>query len=213
MAEQESATTRPASVLVPDGVWVLAAQGNALAIETDQGVVLVDTGRGGKMTEGMIAELRTLTDAPVSAICYSHGHVGYNAGLPQWVDHNAAQAMDRRASSLTATCRPATPAIARPRVTRRSSTRCSPPGSVPCSTRSRSIRPRRSTTTWSCPNPAGRAALDSVGDRRRNLGLAPRDPNSVHRSGGAGRLHPQRRHPTAFPASHQPMGRHPRATD
>ena len=91
MAEQKAATKRPASVLVTDGVWVLAAQGNALAIETDQGVVLVDTGRGGKMTEGMIAELRTLTDAPVSAICYSHGHVGYNAGLPQWVDHNAAR--------------------------------------------------------------------------------------------------------------------------
>ena len=46
MAEQKAATKRPASVLVTDGVWVLAAQGNALAIETDQGVVLVDTGRG-----------------------------------------------------------------------------------------------------------------------------------------------------------------------
>lgn len=79
----------PASVLVSPGVWILAAQGNALAIETADGVVLVDSGRGGQMTAGMIAELRTLTEAPVTTICYSHGHVGYNAGLPQWVDHNA----------------------------------------------------------------------------------------------------------------------------
>ncbi len=97
MAEQESATKRPASVLVTDGVCVLPAQGNALAIKTDEGVVLVDTGRGGKMTERMIAELRTLTDAPVSAICYSHGHVGYNAGLPSGSTTTQSAAMRRRA--------------------------------------------------------------------------------------------------------------------
>ena len=61
--------------------------------------------------------------------------------------------------------------------------------------------------------PAGRAVLDPIGDRRRHLGVAPRDPHALHRSGGAGRLHPQRRHPAAFPAPHQPMGRHPRTTD
>ena len=79
----------PPSVEVTPGVWVLAAQGNAFAVETAEGVVLVDSGPGGKKTGEMIAELRTLTDAPVSAICYSHGHVGYNVGAPQWVDHNA----------------------------------------------------------------------------------------------------------------------------
>ena len=78
----------PASVEVTPGVWLLAAQGNAFAVETPDGVVLVDTGPGGRKTDGMIAELRTRTDAPVAAICYSHGHFGYNFGVPQWLNHN-----------------------------------------------------------------------------------------------------------------------------
>jgi len=80
-----------ASVEVTPGVWVLAAQGNAFAVETPDGVVLVDTGPGGRKTEEMIVELRTRTDAPVWAICYSHGHFGYNFGVPQWLAHNDAR--------------------------------------------------------------------------------------------------------------------------
>ena len=79
----------PASVEVTPGVWVLAAQGNAFAVETPDGLVLVDTGPGGRKTDRMITELRTRTDAPVVAICYSHGHFGYNFGVPQWLAHNA----------------------------------------------------------------------------------------------------------------------------
>lgn len=74
---------------VTPGVWILPGQGNALAVKTDVGVVLVDTGPGGAQTEKMIAALRARTDAPVVAICYSHGHFGYNFGVPQWLDHNA----------------------------------------------------------------------------------------------------------------------------
>lgn len=88
-AETQLPPKPPASAVVSEGVWVLAAQGNAFAVETAEGVVLVDTGPGGRKTERMIAELRTLTEAPVAAICYSHGHVGYNVGVPQWIDHNA----------------------------------------------------------------------------------------------------------------------------
>ena len=69
---------------VVDGVHVLPAQGNAMAIETGAGVVLVDSGNGGDVTQRMIDALRGLTDAPVHAICYSHGHVGYNSGAPMW---------------------------------------------------------------------------------------------------------------------------------
>lgn len=79
----------PASVEVTPGVWVLAAQGNAFAVETPDGVLLVDTGPGGRTTDRMITELRTRTDAPVAAICYSHGHFGYNFGVSQWLAHNA----------------------------------------------------------------------------------------------------------------------------
>jgi uncharacterized sulfatase len=71
------------------GVHILPAQGNAFAVETDPGVVLVDAGPGGGGTRRMIEALRSLTDAPVRAICYSHGHNGYNSGVPLWLEHAA----------------------------------------------------------------------------------------------------------------------------
>ena len=81
----------PDEMEVTPGVWVLPGQGNALAVETADGVVLVDTGPGGAQTEKMIAALRARTDSPVVAICYSHGHFGYNFGVPQWLEHNAGR--------------------------------------------------------------------------------------------------------------------------
>ncbi len=68
-------------------VWVLQGQGNALAVETEAGVILVDSGAGGSRTDAMISSLRERTRAPIHAICYSHGHLGYNAGVPQWLAH------------------------------------------------------------------------------------------------------------------------------
>lgn len=72
--------------LVP-GVHTLGGQGNTVAIETPLGVVLVDAGPGGQVTRGMIDHLRTITDMRVHAIVYSHGHAGYNAGAPLWMEH------------------------------------------------------------------------------------------------------------------------------
>jgi uncharacterized sulfatase len=88
MTEQEQQEA-PAGTEVTPGVWLLPSQGNGFAVETPDGVVVIDTGPGGKQTDDMIAALRALTEAPVIAICYSHGHFGYNFGVPQWLDHNA----------------------------------------------------------------------------------------------------------------------------
>ncbi len=88
MSEQEQRKA-PAGIEVTPGVWVLPSQGNGFAVETPDGVVVVDTGPGGRKTDQMIAALRALIDSPVIAICYSHGHFGYNFGVPQWLDHNA----------------------------------------------------------------------------------------------------------------------------
>jgi uncharacterized sulfatase len=74
---------------VVDGIYILPAQGNALAVETGDGVVIVDSGPGGKVTVRMINSLRGFTDLPVTAICYSHGHLGYNEGVELWLQHNA----------------------------------------------------------------------------------------------------------------------------
>ncbi len=76
--------------LVP-GVHTLGGQGNTLAVETSQGVVIVDAGPSGQVTRGMIERLRELSSSPVRAIVYSHGHAGYNAGVQLWLEHAAAR--------------------------------------------------------------------------------------------------------------------------
>jgi alkyl sulfatase BDS1-like metallo-beta-lactamase superfamily hydrolase len=35
----------------------------------------------------MIEGLRSVSDRPLHAICFSHGHLGYNSGLPLWLAH------------------------------------------------------------------------------------------------------------------------------
>ena len=85
----EQARSDATAVVVTPGVWVLPSQGNGFGVETPNGVVVVDTGPGGRKTDKMIRALRVVTNSPVIAICYSHGHFGYNFGVPQWLDHNA----------------------------------------------------------------------------------------------------------------------------
>lgn len=69
------------------GVHTIGGQGNSLAVETARGVVVVDAGPGGKITTAMIENLRAITQAPVHAIVYSHGHNGYNSGVSAWREH------------------------------------------------------------------------------------------------------------------------------
>jgi len=73
------------------GLWLLKGQGQTFVAEIDEGLIVVDAGPGGRVTSGMIASLRGASDRPVIAICYSHGHIGYNAGVPQWLDNAAAR--------------------------------------------------------------------------------------------------------------------------
>ncbi len=99
MTSSAAATTRPScerppilvsgegSEPVAPGVWILHGQGNSVVFELDAGLVLIDSGPGGRVTRGMIAALRDISDAPVHAICFSHGHIGYNAGLEAWLAH------------------------------------------------------------------------------------------------------------------------------
>ncbi|MDA7416866.1 MBL fold metallo-hydrolase [Xenophilus arseniciresistens] len=75
------------SETVAPGLHILRGQGQSFVAETDAGLVVIDAGPGGAVTAGMIEALRELSDAPVHALCYSHGHVGYNAGVPEWLAH------------------------------------------------------------------------------------------------------------------------------
>ena len=72
---------------IQPGFHVLPGQGNALAAETDAGVVLVDSGMR-RRAQAMMDSLRRFTDQAVHAICYSHGHHGYNASVDLWQAHN-----------------------------------------------------------------------------------------------------------------------------
>jgi len=67
------------------GVWTLGGQGNSLAVSTGEGLVLVDAGPGGEITARMIASLRELSPLPLTHIVYSHGHMGYNNGVQDWL--------------------------------------------------------------------------------------------------------------------------------
>ncbi len=81
--------TRTGVDALTDDAWILHGQGQSFVARIDAGLVLVDTGPGGKVTRGMIAALREVAVEPLVAIVYSHGHLGYNAGLPLWLAHAA----------------------------------------------------------------------------------------------------------------------------
>ena len=70
---------------------------NAVFFETDQGVVLVDTGMG-PAGPAVLESIRSVTDAPIHTIIYTHGHVDHAYGswaimeageTPQIIAHEA----------------------------------------------------------------------------------------------------------------------------
>lgn len=63
-----------------DGIHITGALGNDVSIETDKGVIQVDTGLFPAMAHNILDQLRTRTDAPVHTIVYTHGHSGHNGG-------------------------------------------------------------------------------------------------------------------------------------
>lgn len=74
-----------------DGVWTVGGQGNSLAIDLGEGLLLVDTGPGGEVTARMIENVRAASPLPVTHIVYSHGHMGYNNGVRDWFADAAAR--------------------------------------------------------------------------------------------------------------------------
>jgi len=60
------------------GMHILGGQGNSIAIETDQGFVLIDAGANKTMADAFMRVMHEIKPAPVHTIIYSHGHGGYN---------------------------------------------------------------------------------------------------------------------------------------
>ena len=88
-AEELGAALKTGTGIEPiePGVWILHGQGQSMVFETDDGLVIVDAGPGGRVTTAMIGALRVATDAPIHALCHSHGHLGYNGGVDLWLAH------------------------------------------------------------------------------------------------------------------------------
>ena len=70
---------------------------NAVFFDTDEGVVLVDTGMG-PAGPAVLEAIRSVTDAPIHTIIYTHGHVDHAYGswaimeageTPQIIAHEA----------------------------------------------------------------------------------------------------------------------------
>ena len=93
LSKTEAAQANPATVpsftgTLTEGVHVLGGMGNALTVETGGGIVQMDTGPAGRPVEKMLARLREMSDAPIRAIAYSHGHLGYNDSAESWLRHS-----------------------------------------------------------------------------------------------------------------------------
>ena len=89
--ETAAARANPATVpsftgTLAEGVHVVGGMGNALSIETGAGIIQIDTGAAAKQARGMLEKLREISSAPVYAIAYSHGHLGYNNAVNTWLE-------------------------------------------------------------------------------------------------------------------------------
>jgi alkyl sulfatase BDS1-like metallo-beta-lactamase superfamily hydrolase len=75
-------------------MWVQNIQygtGNALSVDTGDGLLQVDTGIEADHATTMIEALREVSDEPVTTIVYSHGHTAYNHGVESWLEHCEAR--------------------------------------------------------------------------------------------------------------------------
>jgi glyoxylase-like metal-dependent hydrolase (beta-lactamase superfamily II) len=76
-------------VEVADRTWFTSNFSGVTAFETDDGLVLVDTGTA-MAAPGLAGRIRRCTDAPVHTAIYTHGHVDHAYGL----DHFLTESQD-----------------------------------------------------------------------------------------------------------------------
>ena len=67
-------------VEVAERTWFQSSMSGCTGFETDEGLVLVDTGLAGR-ADNLASVLRTKTEAPVHTAIYTHGHIDHAYGL------------------------------------------------------------------------------------------------------------------------------------
>lgn len=71
---------------VAEGVRICGGLGNALSVDLGDSILQLDTGSSDDMAKKMLCDLRKWRpDLAVSHVVYSHGHIGYNAGIKTWL--------------------------------------------------------------------------------------------------------------------------------
>jgi len=74
---------------VADRTWFSSLFSGCTAFDTDEGVVLVDTGLE-RLANGLAGLLRDKTDAPIHTAIYTHGHVDHAFGLEAFLAEGQA---------------------------------------------------------------------------------------------------------------------------
>lgn len=68
------------------GIHVNMALGNDISIDTDMGVLQLDTGLNSRMATSLLTQLRERTKSPIHTILYTHGHNGHNSGVTAFLE-------------------------------------------------------------------------------------------------------------------------------
>ena len=78
----------PAVHQVTDNVWVAVGydMANSIMIEGDDGLIIVDTLSTYEKAKEVITEFRKITDKPVKAIIYTHGHLDHVHGTAAFLE-------------------------------------------------------------------------------------------------------------------------------
>lgn len=76
---------------VTEGVHVAVgyAPSNSAMLIGDDGVIIIDTGQSTGSAQDILAEFRKVTDKPIKAIIYTHGHRDHVSGAKVFVDEGS----------------------------------------------------------------------------------------------------------------------------
>ncbi len=87
MSQENPMTGKPQLVKIGDNVYtaVNMGGGNTSMIIGEKGIVLIDTSGSIKSGEDILNEFRKITDKPVKAIFYTHGHADHTSGASAFV--------------------------------------------------------------------------------------------------------------------------------
>jgi len=77
----------PELIQVTDRVYVASGYGasNSAMIVGDTGLIIIDTRESKSAARAVLEQFRTVTDKPVKAIVYTHGHVDHTNGTTEFV--------------------------------------------------------------------------------------------------------------------------------